>query len=258
MDKSGQFVYYFLIMHLSIVIPTYRERENLSELLEAIEGTLTQKKIPYDVLIVDDDSGDGTVELIRDMKHLPVELVVRKGKRGLSSAVHEGVLRARGDIIAFMDADLSHPPSALAGMFDWIRSGQADLVIGSRLISGGGIADWPWKRKLTSWVARMMVRPLTPVRDITSGFFMFRREVYPTNYLNLEGFKIGLEIVVRGKHSRLREFPILFQDRKHGESKLTGKIMGEYLKQLGQLYLFVFRKKTRELWNGLKIRSSSR
>ncbi|MEK6556802.1 MAG: polyprenol monophosphomannose synthase [Candidatus Margulisiibacteriota bacterium] len=230
-------------MHLSVVIPTYKEKENLAELLPAIHSTLSSLKISYNVIVVDDDSADGTIDLIHSMKHLPIELVLRRGKRGLSSAVHDGVARAKGEIIAFMDADLSHPPTALAGMFDWIHSGKADLVIGSRLVSGGGMADWPWTRRLTSWVARMMIRPLTPVRDITSGFFMFRREVYPTKQLNLKGFKIGLEVVIKGKYSQVKEFPIVFQDRKHGESKLTGKIMREYLRQLRQLYLYTFLKK---------------
>jgi dolichol-phosphate mannosyltransferase len=166
--------------------------------------------------------------------------MVRKNKRGLSSAVYDGLLAVKGDIIGFMDADLSHPPAALPGIYKWINEGEAELVIGSRLVKGGGMGVWPWYRRLTSWGARMLARPLTPIKDITSGLFFFKKEVLPKENLNLEGFKIGLEIAVKGHYKKVKEFPIVFNDRQHGESKLSSSVMKEYLKQLGQLYVAKF------------------
>lgn len=223
---------------LSIVIPTFNECANLNELLPTIHQRLTESQITHVILVVDDDSCDGTEELITQMNNTSIQLIVRKGKRGLSSAVYEGMLAVSGEIVCMMDADFSHPPEALVGMYAKIASGEADLVVGSRLVKGGGMDQWPWTRRVTSWVARMMARPLTSVRDITSGFMMMKRDVFPRTGLNLEGFKIGLEIVVKGRYQTLFEYPIIFHDRRYGESKLSGKVMREYLKQLFQLYVF--------------------
>jgi len=223
-------------MILSIVIPTYKECENLKGLIPEITSILDQNKIPYNISIVDDNSQDGTEELIEGFDLDQVKLIVRRNKKGLSSAVYDGIVQADGDVICFMDADFSHPPKALVGMYKIIKNNEAQLVVGSRLVKGGGIDNWPWNRVFTSFVARMMARPLTSIKDITSGFFMFKKDVFPKNNLNLEGFKIGLEVAVKGKYTTAKEYPIIFGDRKYGESKLSGKVMVEYIKQLGQLY----------------------
>ncbi len=232
-------------MHLSIVIPTYKEHDNLKELIPKIDSLLTSRHVLYNILIVDDASDDGSEELISSLsKIMPVAINVRRGVRGLSSAVFDGIVATEGDVICFMDADLSHPPEALSGMFDLILHNTADLVVGSRLVKGGGMGQWPWYRRFTSWGARMLARPLTSIKDVTSGFFMFKRSAFPQGTLNLEGFKLGLEILVKGNYKRAHEYPIVFHDRVHGQSKLSGKVMTEYLKQLAQLYRYKLFKST--------------
>ena len=227
---------------LSIVIPTYQEVENLKLLVPVIRECLSQNNIPFEIIIVDDNSQDGSEELINSLNFTDVRLVVRKSERGLSSAVYNGLSVAKGEILCFMDADFSHPPEALSGMYRMINSG-IDLVVGSRFVEGGGTQRWPFVRKLTSWVARIMARPLTPVKDVTTGFFMFKSNVVPEGKLNLNGFKIGLEILVKGNYTTVREFPIVFKDRQLGYSKLTGKVMREYLAQLFELYTYrLFRR----------------
>jgi len=235
-------------MLLSVVIPTYKEKENLQELLPLIFDELTKAQIPFEVLIVDDNSNDGTEELVVSLKMMfslrhsstvnSVDLIIRKDKRGLSSAVYDGILQSKGEVICFMDADFSHPPQALAGMYRLIETNEAELVVGSRLVKGGGVDQWPMYRKFTSFVARCLAIPLTRVRDITSGFFMFKKSVFPREKLNLSGFKIGLEIAVKGNYKKVKEYPIIFSDRKYGESKLSGRIIFDYLKQLAQLYFY--------------------
>ncbi|MDD4526884.1 MAG: polyprenol monophosphomannose synthase, partial [Candidatus Margulisbacteria bacterium] len=230
-------------MDLSIVIPTYKEKENLQELLPTLNQTLSG--FEFEIIVVDDFSDDGTEEMINKLNLQSVQLLTRKNERGLSSAVHSGVVKAKGKVICFMDADFSHPPVALTGMYKMITKENYDLVVGSRLIKGGGSKDWPFVRKFISWGARQLAAPLTPIKDITSGFFMFKRDIYPTKELNLEGFKIGLEVAVKGNAKKFGEYPIMFEDRKYGESKLSGGVMASYLKQLAQLYKYKLFEKSK-------------
>lgn len=230
-------------MELSIIIPTYKEKENLQELLPVINQAING--IAFEIIIVDDFSDDGTEEMVKSLKLNTVTLITRKNERGLSSAVHAGVLKAKGNVVCFMDADFSHPPSALKGMYNMITKEGYDLVVGSRLVKGGGSKDWPWIRKFISWGARQLARPLTPIKDITSGFFMFKKEMYPQKNLNLEGFKIGLEVAVKGNALKFGEYPIVFEDRKYGESKLSGGVMADYIKQLVELYNYKLFKKSK-------------
>lgn len=225
-------------MELSIVIPTYKEKQNLHELLPVLDKTLA--KLKFEIIVVDDFSDDGTEKAVQDLSLDSVKLITRRDQRGLSSAVHLGVSQAKGEVICFMDADFSHPPTALMGMYQMIIQEGYQLVVGSRLVKGGGSKDWPWKRKFISWGARQLARPLTPIKDITSGFFMFKKEVYPQKELNLEGFKIGMEVAVKGGAKKIGEYPIVFEDRRYGESKLSGGVMFSYLKQLIELYSFRF------------------
>jgi dolichol-phosphate mannosyltransferase len=227
-------------MNLSIVIPTYKEKENLSELLPIIESQVNS--IPFEIIIVDDNSNDGTRELIKNINSPNINLIVRTNERGLSSAVHKGISVAKSKTICFMDADFSHPPTALIPMYEMINKENYDLVVGSRLVRGGGSANWPFIRKFISWGARQLAKPLTPIKDITSGFFMFKKEIYPNDKLNLNGFKIGLELAVKGSAKKIGECPIVFNDRKYGYSKLNSSIMTDYLKQLAELYSYKFKR----------------
>jgi dolichol-phosphate mannosyltransferase len=134
-----------------------------------------------------------------------------------------------------MDADFSHSPDQIIDLIRPLESGQADLVIGSRYIDKGAIGKWPWYRRLASKSATLMARPFTCAEDPMSGFVFFKRRVIESVSLNPIGFKIGLEILAKGKYEKLLEVPITFQNRLHGESKLTQRVMLDYAKQLWQL-----------------------
>ncbi len=163
-----------------------------------------------------------------------MRVVRRAGKAGLASAVVAGFAAAKGDTLVVMDADLSHPPELVPRLLAAIEGG-ADLAIGSRYVKGGGAMDWPLRRRVVSRVACLMGNVLVPVRDSTSGFFALRRSVIEGVKLNPIGFKIGFEVMARGRYRRAIEVPYVFRDREHGESKFGQREIGQYLIQLGQV-----------------------
>lgn len=225
---------------LSVIVPTYEEKENLHELLTRVLATFARLDEPAELLIVDDNSPDGTAaaaeSLAAELKAGErVRVLLRTEDRGLAKAVTAGIAAARGDVLAVMDADLSHPPELLTDMLAAIRGG-ADVAVGSRYVAGGGTVDWPWWRQLISRVAAMLARPLVGFRDTTSGFFALRRASLEGVELKPRGYKIGLEIIARLRRPRVVEVPIVFRDRRFGSSKLSGAVMGAYLVQLGALY----------------------
>jgi dolichol-phosphate mannosyltransferase len=198
-------------------------------------------KLDLDLLIMDDDSRDGTVEAVARRSEPWVHLVVRTTDRGLSPAVLDGLYRARGEVLACMDADLSHPPDALPAMLDALEAG-ADFVFGSRYVKGGSTSDdWTILRWLNSRAATLLARPLTAVRDPMSGFFALRRSTFGKGrHFRPVGYKIGLELIVRCRCRRVVEVPIHFSNRRFGRSKLTVKQQLLYLEHLRRLYAFRF------------------
>lgn len=229
---------------LSLVIPTYNEKENVQELIPKVFQTMRKNNIRGEVIVVDDNSPDGTGGAAEHLKKAyPVSVIHREGKLGLSSAVLEGFKIAKGDVLGVMDADLSHPTDALPDMMKNLE--ECEMTVGSRYIPGGGIEDWPLYRKAQSKVAMLFARPITSLRDTNSGYFMLRRELIEGVDLNPRGFKIALEIAVKSG-ARLKEVPILFKDRMTGESKLGGNVVWEYVLQLKDLYKFKIMKKLRE------------
>ncbi len=226
---------------LTIVVPTYKEVENLPHLIERIGKVRDCCVLDIDLLIMDDDSRDGTVELIAGVPEKWVRLVVRSGPRGLSPAVLEGFHNARGDLLVCMDADLSHPPEAIPLMLQKLREG-ADFVVGSRYVEGGTTADdWGLLRWLNSRVATALARPLTSVRDPMAGFFALSRSTFEAGEdFNPIGYKIGLELIVKCGCERVVEIPIHFENRRFGESKLTLQQQLAYLKHLRRLYIFKY------------------
>ncbi len=193
------------------------------------------------MVIVDDGSPDGTGSLADELsKSFAMKVVHRKGKLGLSSAVLEGFAAATAPVLVVMDADLSHPPEKIPEMVEKITSGQADVVVGSRYIKGGSVEDWPVSRRIISKGATLMARWLTKVKDPMSGFFALKRSVIEGVTLNPVGYKIGLEILVKGRYDKAVEVPIRFYNRKSGQSKLKGS---EYLKYLDHvILLYEYRK----------------
>ncbi len=221
---------------VSIIIPTYNEAENIRAIVPKISEVFNKHGIDGKIIVVDDDSPDGTWKVAEELgNQYPVKSVRRQGERGLSSAVIKGFEYAEGDIIGFMDADFSHSPDQIIDLLQAFTLNNADLAIGSRYLDAGKISKWPLRRRLASWGATLLASPFTSIKDPMSGFVFFKKGVVEGVSLNPIGFKLGLEILAKGKYKRLKEVPIVFQNRLHGESKLTGKVIIEYLKQLWQL-----------------------
>jgi len=218
---------------LSIVVPTYNEAGSVTGLAERLHAALAGRE--WELVIVDDGSPDGTADVAAALApRIPTNVVRRKGKAGLASAVVAGFQAARGDLLVVMDADLSHPPETVPALVDAIDRG-ADLAVGSRYVKGGGVEDWPLKRRVVSRVACLMGNALVPVRDATSGFFALRRSVIDGVKLNPIGFKIGFEVIARGRYKRVVEVPYTFRDRELGASKFGRREIVQYVVQLGQV-----------------------
>ncbi|MBD5605244.1 MAG: polyprenol monophosphomannose synthase [Candidatus Eremiobacteraeota bacterium] len=226
-------------MKSSIVIPTYNEAGGIARLIETLADLFVANAIDCEIVVVDDNSPDGTGAIVDALAdRYPVRCLHRPGKLGLSSGVIDGWRFARPEstLLGAMDADFSHDATVVPKMIRALESGTYGLAVGSRYVKGGGIENWPFKRKLTSIVACAMAWPLTPIRDITSGFFLVRRSALAGVELDPIGFKIGLEVAAKAKYGRAIEIPYVFKDRVVGESKLNGKEISNYLKQLRRLY----------------------
>lgn len=226
---------------VTIVVPTYREVESLPHLIDRVARLRADAGLDVEMLIMDDDSRDGSVELVAARPEKWVQIIVRTTDRGLSPAVLDGMRRAQGDVLVCMDADLSHPPETIPLMLTKLAEG-ADFVLGSRYVAGGTTSDdWGFLRWLNSRVAITLARPLTAVRDPMSGFFALRRSTFQRGQpFNAVGYKIGLEIMVKCRCERVVEIPIHFEDRRYGKSKLTLKQQLLYLQHLRRLYVFKF------------------
>ena len=218
---------------LSVVVPTYNEAGSVTGLAERLHAALAGRD--WELVIVDDGSPDGTADVAAALApRIPTNVVRRAGKAGLASAVVAGFRAARGDIIVVMDADLSHPPETVPALIEAIDRG-ADLAVGSRYVRGGGVMDWPLKRRVVSRVACLMGNALVPVRDATSGFFALRHSVIDGVKLNPIGFKIGFEVIARGRYKKVVEVPYTFRDRELGASKFGRREIVQYVVQLGQV-----------------------
>ncbi|MEW6283113.1 MAG: polyprenol monophosphomannose synthase [Candidatus Eremiobacterota bacterium] len=229
-------------LDFSLVIPTYNEAQGLRALVERLCGVLQPGGFRFELVVVDDNSPDGTGQVAEQLaRELPLKVVHRTGKLGLASAVIDGWQRSEGAVLGVIDADLSHDPDILPVMLSAVLRGGADVAVGSRYVPGGGMRDWPLYRQVISRVACFMGYALCPVRDVTSGYLCFRREVIQGVRLDPIGFKIGLEVLVRGRYRTFVEVPYIFRDRTAGQSKLSLKVIQAYLIQLGRLLAFSLR-----------------
>jgi dolichol-phosphate mannosyltransferase len=222
---------------ISIIIPTYNEKDNIAPLLSRVDQALAG--YDYEVLIVDDNSRDGTIEAASELaSRYPVRVIVRRNERGLATAVVHGLKSASGPIIGVMDADLQHPPEVLPDLVKAIQDG-ADMAIASRYIPGGGCPNWGLSRRIISRVALMISHLLLPstraVKDPLAGFFMFRRQNVDPARLKPIGYKISLEIMLIGSFQKVVEVPYIFEDRSAGQSKLNPGQQLDYLKHLFSL-----------------------
>lgn len=226
------------IPSVSIIVPTYNEKDNLPDLVKNIFSVVKKDKFDLEIVIVDDNSPDGTGDVARKLgEKYSLQLVTRPEKSGLSSAVLDGIKSAKGDIIGVMDGDLSHDPVIIPKMIDAIARQKNQLVVGSRYIKGGKIENWPLARRIISWVAVLIAFPFTGVKDRTSGYFFFKRDILDGVTLDPRGFKIGLEIMVKGNYKRWKEIPYTFKNRTTGKSKMNCDEVKHYLSQL-RSYIF--------------------
>ncbi len=225
---------------LSVIIPTFNESKNIETMIIRVSACLKQVKIAGEILIIDDSSPDGTAELAKKMGgHSLVRVYIRAVRQGPGPAIMDGIRLADAPIACVMDGDLSHPPEALPGMYQLIKEGKALLVIGSRHVKGGGTSKWIWYRKFFSWGARQLGKLLTPVNDLTSGFFMFDKDIFDPAKINPIGCKVGLELMVKGEHrGKVIEFPIIFAERSAGESKMGWRETRQYLQHLLALAVY--------------------
>ena len=224
---------------LSIVIPTFNEKDNVGEIVRRIENTLLTgygNALEIEILFID-DSTDNTPEVLSQisMEKSYVCYVHREKQRGLATAVLLGFEMAKGKYVAVMDADLQHPPEILKGMYAAITSCNADFCIPSRLIPGGYDGGLNWYRKIISNSARIIGQIMLPclkkISDPTSGLFMFRRDIISNADMRPIGWKIMIEVIATASYSSIVEIPYAFQNRFSGESKLDGKVTLQYLQQ---------------------------
>lgn len=227
---------------VSVIIPTFREAENLPVLVPRLAAALQQAELTFEIVIVDDNSPDATAQVCAELAtQYPVRLEVRATERGLSSAVLHGMNVARGDVLVCLDADLSHPPEKVPELVKTLRDG-ADIVIGSRYVRGGTTAEgWGLFRRLNSKAATLMAWPLTATSDPMAGFFAIGRDTFEAaQNLDPIGYKIALELLVKCRCTDVREVPIHFENRLHGASKLSFKEQVNYLRHLKRLYEFKY------------------
>ena len=229
---------------ISIIIPTYNESANIVKILESISKSIP-KNIFAEAIIVDDNSPDGTGIIVEDylknmkkMANYTIEIIHRKAKSGLASAILNGVQKAKSNTIIVMDSDFSHPPQIIPKMIEAFKQYQCDLVVASRYITGGNIQGWTTKRKLMSKIATIIAKKGLGVKtkDPMSGFFAFKKNII--NELNFDalGYKLLLEILVKTKGINVKEIPYTFENRKFGSSKLDSKTITDYFKSVWKLY----------------------
>ncbi|MAP93420.1 MAG: dolichol monophosphate mannose synthase [Ponticaulis sp.] len=224
-------------LQVSLILPTRNEAGNIAEAIrrahEALDG------IPHEIIVVDDNSPDGTADLVRSIAadDPSVRCIQRIGRRGLASACIEGALSAAGQVVAVMDADLQHDETILPKLVQPVLSGEAELSVGTRYSGGGGTSGWSETREAQSeWATRLAMRFLkTPLSDPMSGFFAIRAETFRALIPNLSGrgFKILLDLVFASPEAlTLHEEPFVFRGREKGESKLDTPTAIQYLMML--------------------------
>ena len=225
---------------LSVVVPTYNERDRLAALVDAIFEAYAREGVQGELVIVDDNSPDGTGALADELaRRYRITVVHRAGKLGLGTAVVEGFAAASAPIVGVIDGDLSHPPRMLPRMLAVMQCHAADVVIGSRYIPGGGTRNWGLGRLIMSRGACLIARGVTPVRDATSGFFLIRKDLAREVRISAGGFKICLELLVRARPRTVVEVPYVFEGRTAGESKMNLREALGYLEQLKDLRRFI-------------------
>jgi len=227
---------------VSLVLPTYNETKNLPRLIPRLTSVLDRVGAPFEIIVVDDDSPDGTWALAGEMARTDPRLRVirRRGERGLATAVVAGWKAAQGEILGVMDADLQYPPEGLPGLLEAIVEDTVDVVVASRYAPGARLGPWALQREIVSRGAILLAKGALPralgrLGDPNSGYFLIRRRVIEHVDLRPIGFKILIEVLARGHWQRIVEVPHGYEGRKEGKSKLGSRQTVEFLFHLARL-----------------------
>lgn len=205
---------------ISIIIPTYNERENIESLIKRIFTISNKNRLNIEVVVVDDNSRDGTAEVVMLLsKKYKIKLLERPKKMGLTSAVIDGLKLAKGNIIGVMDADFSHPPEKIPYLVKALN--ENDIAIGSRFVKGGKLVKRSKFRHLVTKIAILLAKLVLGlnVKDPISGYFFLKRDVIEKTKIKSKGFKILLNILAKNKNKKIIEIPITHVERKKGRSK---------------------------------------
>ena len=229
---------------VSIIIPTYNESHNIIGILKSIRENIP-KGIYTETIVVDDNSPDGTAKIVEDyissikkIAENTIDVIHRKAKNGLASAILNGIQNAKGETIVVMDSDFSHPPQIIPKMIEAFKQYQCDLVVASRYITGGNIQGWTTKRKLMSKIATVIAKKGLgiKIKDPMSGFFAFKKNIIKELNFDALGYKFLLEILVKTKGINVKEIPYCFENRKFGSSKVDSSTVIDYFKSVWKLY----------------------
>ncbi len=249
----------------SIILPTYNESNNIIKLLNSINTNISNS-INFEIIVVDDNSPDGTGKLvdeyIKSMNHyenkestINIRIIHRKQKEGLIKAILEGIRDSSGEKILVMDADFSHPPEIIPKIVEIMQNNDNCIVVASRYIKDGSTKGWTLKRRIMSLGANKLARmslSLNNIKDPMSGFFAFSKNSIKDVQFKTKGYKILLEFLVKNRKIKIIEVPYTFSDRKLGQSKMSYNVIIDYLMSVWELYLYDRKEKL----NSFEIRNS--
>ena len=231
------------MIQLSVILPTYNEKENISKMINTISRSLHEFKNQFEIIVVDDNSPDKTYQIAQKIskKKYWVQVIRRLQRKGLASAVVDGFSSARGSFLIVMDADMQHDASILPAFWQAFKESN-DIVIGSRNVAGGGVEHWPFLRRLISCLASVLARLLLPIKvnDPMSGYFGIKKETFERIIpfiTNPRGFKILLLFLTHAKKYKIKEIGYIFRNRLYGKSKLSTNVIMDYLMTIYELTL---------------------
>jgi len=225
----------------ALVIPTLNEAGNIAAVLDRSVAALSEAQLQWEILVVDDDSTDGTADRVRQYAQAEprVRLLVRRGQRGLAGAITFGWSQTNANLLGVMDADLQHPPELLPALIGQVHDG-SDIAIASRYIQPHSMDAWNPLRRLISRVgvlaSRAVQRPTLKVKDPLSGFFVLKRDCIEGLHFQESGFKLLLEILAKGNIKSVSEIPFTFSVRQHGKSKAGAMTAVYYASLLYKLF----------------------
>jgi len=226
------------MIDLTILLPTYNESSTIEKMLDSITITISSK-INAEVIVIDDDSPDGTSKIVnsyiqKSETKISFKIHTRKDKRGLGSAIVDGIDLASGKFVLVMDSDFSHPPEKILDMYNELANNGFDIVIGSRYVTDGRIESWTLGRKLISKIGNGLAKSWLrlDVNDTMSGFFALKKSLITNLSFEAIGFKILLEILVKTKGAKIKEVPFVFKNRQEGASKFNFSLINDYFRLL--------------------------